>query len=430
MSATPSESRPSGAALATLFVSSGGLLGLAIYQWLELIHVRTGGTAACSVNETVNCATVWDSPFSHMVQEWLGIPVAGLGVLWGAVALLLAFLTLQRPATFRSAVKAWALVGLLSCVTFISASFQARAVCLTCLGTYALTAVYAFGAMKLLGGGAVPPARELIGGLGWGLVLTVPLFFGLLYPGSKTPLEAASVPKLDKHNPDDFDAVMATLSQREKLTAAWARNEWKNAPAHDTSMFPVHAHKGKADAPVRIVEFTDILCGHCAQFEEMLREIEGMSPEGGLSIEPRYYPLDEECNPDIKGTAGDGVRCYGAKLQICAELHPKFFLMRREFFQNQRQLDQGMMLAIAKRHGVDTDALAECIKSPATASRLGEDIAYARKFNIQGTPLVLLNGKATPPSPVFLLGMVLSGGNVDAPYFQRLPPPPPPNAPQ
>ena len=78
------------------------------------------------------------------------------------------------------------------------------------------------------------------------------------------------MPKLDKHNPDDFDAVMATLSQREKLTAAWARNEWKNAPAHDTSMFPVHAHKGKADAPVRIVEFTDILCGHCAQFEEML----------------------------------------------------------------------------------------------------------------------------------------------------------------
>lgn len=149
MSATPSESRPSGAALATLFVSSGGLLGLAIYQWLELIH-----------------------------QEWLGIPVAGLGVLWGAVALLLAFLTLQRPATFRSAVKAWVLVGLLSCVTFISASFQARAVCLTCLGTYALTAVYAFGAMKLLGGGAVPPARELLGGLGWGLVLTVPLCDG------------------------------------------------------------------------------------------------------------------------------------------------------------------------------------------------------------------------------------------------------------
>jgi hypothetical protein len=38
--------------------------------------------------------------------------------------------------------------------------------------------------------------------------------------------------------------------------------------------------------------------------------------------------------------------------------------------------------------------------------------------------LVLLNGKRAPPAPAFLLGMVLAGGNADAPWFLKLPPPP------
>jgi serine/threonine-protein kinase len=83
-----------------------------------------------------------------------------------------------------------------------------------------------------------------------------------------------------------------------------------------------------------------------------------------------------------------------------------------------------MMLAIAQRHGLDIPTLQECMKSPATQARLTEDIAYAKLFNIEGTPLVLLNGKVAPPAPAFLLGMVASGANVDAPWFLKLPPAP------
>lgn len=428
MSPPSSEPRPPRAALATLYASSVAMVGLAIYQWLELIHIRSGGTAACSVNETVNCATVWNSAFAHTIHDGLGMPIAALGVLWGAVAFALTFLWQQRPSNFRPSVKAWAIIGLLSCVTFISASVQARALCLTCVGTYALTAVYAVGALKLTGGDVIPNIGELAGGVGWGLVLSVPVYMGLLYPGSKTPGDTAALPKLEKKAGEktDVQAILDGLPEREKSMTAWARDEWKKAPAHDTSMFPVHARKGREDAPVRIVEFTDILCGHCAQFEELVHEIEAMAPAGNVSLEPRYYPLDGECNPEIKGTAGDGVRCFGAKLQICAESGPKFFAMRRELFQNQRQLDQGLMLAVAQRHGYDLGALQTCIKAPETAARLKEDIAYAKRFDIRGTPLVLLNGRNAPPAPVFLLGMAMSGGDADAPFFQTLPPPPPP----
>jgi hypothetical protein len=149
-----------------------------------------------------------------------------------------------------------------------------------------------------------------------------------------------------------------------------------------------------------------------------------MAPRENLSLEPRYYPLDKECNPDISGTANDGVRCYGAKLQICSEKNPKFFKLRAELFENQSRLDQGMMLSIAKRYGADEGELVSCMKSPETAARLAEDIAYAKKYAIEGTPLVLVNGKVAPPAPIFLMAMALSGGNPDSPLLLSLPPPP------
>ncbi len=421
----------SGFAIGTLLATSAGLVALAVYQWLELIELRAGHTPACAINATVNCAAVWDSPFSHRIHEFIGIPVAGLGVVWGAVAFTLSFMFIQRSratgdgSTFSGALKVWALLGLLSCVTFITASIQAQAVCLTCLGTYALTLGFAIGALKLIGGPVIPPSRDLVPGAGWAMVLAVPVYLGLLYPGSKTPTSTApAVPVIDTHDPRDFGATVDSMPEREKLTASWAREQWKASQPQDVSMFPVHALKGNPNAPMKVVEFTDILCGHCAQFVALFHEIESLAPAQNVSLEPRYYPLDKECNPAINSSANNGVRCYGARLQICTEKNPKFFAMRSELFENQARLDQGMMLSIAKRYGVDENELNTCMRSPETAARLAEDIAYAKKYAIEGTPLVLLNGKVAPPSPIFLMAMAMSGGDADSPVLLKLPPPP------
>lgn len=433
MSKPSTPPRPSNVAVGTLFVTSAALVGLAIYQWLELIEARNGKTPACAINETFNCTKVWDSPLAHRIHEYLGIPVAGMGVLWGVVAFTLSFLFLQRVrstgdgSTFLGALKVWAFGGLLACVMFATASFQAKAVCLTCLGTYALTIGFAIAAMGMLGGPALPPGNEFLPGLGWSFALAAPVYFGLLYPGQHTPAKPAGeamVKKLDAHDPNDFGALLATLPERDKLATSWARDQFKKSQPKDTSMFPVHLRKGDEKAPVRMVEFSDVLCGHCAQFETLHHELERMAPPGTLSFEPRYYPLDGECNPDIPSKSGNGVRCYGAKLQICAEKSPQFWKIREELFANQHQLDLGVMLSIATRHGLDGASLNECIKSPETASRLAEDIAYAKLHGIEGTPMVLVNGRVAPAVAPFIVGLVLAKADADAAYFQTLPPPP------
>lgn len=431
---TPSTStRPSGAALATLFASSGGLAGLAVYQWQELLLVRAGGTPACAVNETVNCATVWDSAFAARVHETLGMPVAALGLLWGLTALLLpALAVLQRRkgqdvSAFLAGIKLWAAAGLLSTVTFAVASFQAGAVCLTCLGTYVLTIGYGVGAFALLPRPAWPDSRFVVPGGAWALVLSAPLFLVLLYPGGKTP---QSTSKVDvqvgaQATPEQLQQWMASLSRAEKLQAAYARDVFLKSQPRDVSGFPVRLRLGPADAPVKLVEFTDIRCGHCRMFEGLLAQVVALDPTR-VSVEPRQYPLDGECNPDVQHSPGDGVRCLAAKTQICLEQHPQFLALRRELFEHQASLTKDFIVEVAGKAGLSRDALMACVDSAQTKQRLLDDVAYAKLHGIQGTPLVLVNGREAPPAPAFLIGLVLANGDANAPIFQQLPPPPSP----
>lgn len=434
MSTPSTPTRPSSAALGTLLGSSAALAGLAIYQWSELMLVRAGGTPACAVNETVNCAAVWNSPFAGQVHDLLGMPVAGLGLLWGLTALVLPVLLIvqQRKGTdvnaFLTAIKLWAGAGLLSTVTFIAASAAAKAVCLTCLGTYALTFAYGVGAFGLLPKPAWPDTRYLVPGGAWALIIAAPLFLALLYPGGLTPKSTSKV-KVDgvdtTATADQLKEWMASLSQQDKLQAAYARNVYLHSQPRDVSAFPVRTRIGPANAPIKLVEFTDVLCGHCRMFEQLLSQLIALDPSR-ISVEPRYFPLDGECNPDIQQSPKDGIRCLGAKAQLCLEQHPDFMTMRHELFEHQASLTPDLIFQLAAKAGMGKDALLACVNSPETQKRIEQDIAYGKAYGIEGTPLVLINGKEAPPAPGFLIALVLSNGDANAPIFDELPPPPTP----
>lgn len=433
MSTPSSPTRPQAAALVTLLGASAGLSALAVYQWVELLSLRSGLTPACAVNDTINCATVWDSPFAALVHDTLGMPVAALGLLWGLTALLLALgLVFQGRAgvdtsVLGASVKLWAAVGLVSTVALAGASVQAKALCLTCLGTYALTIVFAVGAFVLLPKPAWPDARVLMPGGAWALVISAPLFIALLYPGGRTPKSTSKVEVqvavAGEGGAEALRQWMSSLSERDKLQTAWAREVYLSSQPRDVSMFPVRTRIGPADAPVRVVEFTDILCGHCRVFEQLLGQLMAQSP-GRISVEPRYFPLDGECNPEVQHVAGDGIRCFGAKAQLCLEKHPRFMELRHELFSHQSSLTKDFIVQVAAKAGLGEEALSACVNSAETQARLAQDIAYAKAYGITGTPLVLVNGREAPAAPAFLIGLVLAGGDARAPIFDELPPAP------
>ena len=53
--------------------------------------------------------------------------------------------------------------------------------------------------------------------------------------------------------------------------------------------------------------------------------------------------------------------------------------------------------------------------------KLKSDIELAARYQIDGTPLVLVNGRKATSFPPFLYAMVLTGGRTDHPAFATLP---------
>jgi protein-disulfide isomerase len=434
MKAKPARPSPSKTWPAVLLGLALAEVVLALYQWRELWVVRGGGHAVCALGETVNCETVWNLPVAAQLHAWTLLPVAGLGLLWALCALALSvglWWALRRGDA--RALDAWTLalrivgaLGLLACVYLGSASYAAKVVCLTCLATYALT--LAFAATAAWGLPRPMPAlsdtsvwTQALGRIG---AVGVAAYLALLGPGLATPKKTAgSVAKLAAQGDakNELATFLAGLPPAEQQAVAESLELYRREPPPETTAFAVRHLEGPADAPVKLVEFTDLLCGHCQALQTTLEELRRVSPPGSFSVEPRQFPLDGECNKLLSGTDGRGLRCLGAKVQICLEGAPDCAQLRRKLFDAQRTLTRETLWGIASSGSTSRAELEKCVASPATQAKLEEDIAYAARFSPQGTPLVLVNGREGTPVPAFLYAMILTRGNANAPELATLP---------
>jgi serine/threonine-protein kinase len=98
--------------------------------------------------------------------------------------------------------------------------------------------------------------------------------------------------------------------------------------------------KGDANAPLRLTEFTDVLCGHCAVLHETIDRLKTTLPLRAFSVEPRQFPLDPGCNPELTGPPVNPVRCIAARAAICLEGEPDFEDFAGSLFLNQRTLTE------------------------------------------------------------------------------------------
>jgi protein-disulfide isomerase len=439
MRSSPSSRKLKVASLALLALALG-MSALAVFQWVELQVVRAGGQSVCSINAHFNCETVWTSPFAVRMHHLLHMPVAALGLVWGlaavVVSLRLVVLTFrgqpERPAV--PPVRLLGLAGLAGCLTFAVAHALTSAICLTCLATYALAAGFAAVAFFALPEPLGIERTELKSALLWAGAPVLLAYLVLLVPAQRTPEEGALPSKArglsagEMSSPEGraqaLDAFLGSLppQARQALSDMLARYRQEQVPAGAESFAP-RSILGDSRAPMRIVEFTDVLCSHCRHFSEVLRSLREKLPPGSFSVESRYFPLDSECNPSVQQSSGTGVRCLGAKAEICLEGRPEFSSVQESLFAEQAQLAAGRVEELASQGSLSRPELDACVASAVTASKLADDVRYAQLYDIEGTPLVLVNGKKAGPSPLFLFVLALAGGDPNAPAFQSLPAP-------
>jgi protein-disulfide isomerase len=440
-------------------VALGALNALwALFQWAELLLARQGGTPFCSINATFNCGLVWDSALAVAVHDVTRIPIAGWGLAWGLVATALPLVVLVDGRVLRrggsSALRFTALAGLASIAALGAASLAAGALCLGCLGTYALVLGWSWCAWRATrGAGLSEPAR---GALGAGALAAASALV-LLYPGIKTPHAttklalptsdaaagvppgAAGVPAAAAAKPatpgpfngpptgdpvrdDLLKRFMATLDAPTKQAMSDLLAAYRDATPAALGQ-PRWLAMGDANAAVRVTEWTDPMCPHCAMLHDVLDEIKKSVPPGLLSVEPRHFPLDGFCNPGVQRKSEDGARCVGALASICLEGDPRGFEATGALFAARAQTVDAVYEAFKPFR--DAVQLKKCVDSEGTKKKLQDDIAAAMQFNIEGTPLVLVNGRELRFVPPLLYALVLTGGAWQNAAFADLPPPRP-----
>ena len=424
--------RPSATSLGAL-VGLGVLTALwSLFLWSQLLLSRSGGTPFCTLGEAATCGALWDAAFSRGVHAWTGLPIAAWGVAWGLAAAALPLFVLMTlaesgsAATLVTACRVTAAGGVVGVFVLGGVAAAAGAFCAGCFTTYIFVAGYAgialFGWQHL----GVP---DLARGAAQAFGTLAAAFLVLLYPGRATPKSAAEVgrqavaqstPRAPGAAPTTATPVasfIATLAPGLQQTLADAMLQHRGGIA--LSLPPPRALIGSAAAPVRITEFTDVLCDHCAQLHETIGEIERRA-SGTFQLEPRQFPLDAACNPAVQ-RSGSPIRCLAAKAQICFEGRDGAFEYSGALFAKQKTLTEGDIFSLAEPH-LKRAELEACVLSADTKKKLADDIALALRYEPDGTPLVLVNGKKASAFAPFLYALVLTGGSADDPAFAALPP--------
>lgn len=432
----------------------------ALFQWAELLLARAGSTPFCTVDETFNCSQVWDSAFAVGVHNATQIPIAGWGLIWGIAATVLPLAALVDDRWLgrglSSSLRLTALGGIASVGAFATASFIAGALCIGCIGTYVLVIIWAlltWRATSSTGFAEAPRGAALAFGV------VVVGFLVLLVPGMRTPHAEAklSIPGSDKPvsssssspkpatvaNKDapagDFDGpatgdpardellerFVGTLDAQSKQLMSDLLTAYRGAKAVSLPA-PRDVTLGDPKAALRITEWTDPLCPHCAMLHDTLGEILRTVPPGLFYVESKHFPLDGFCNSGVTRKSEDGLRCVGAKAQICLEGDPKAFEASGALFKARAQTVDAVYEALKPYR--DTAKLKKCVASDQTQKALDDDVQQALALNIEGTPLVLFNGREIRPFGPLVYALILTGGADKHPAFRDLPAPRPPAA--
>jgi serine/threonine-protein kinase len=321
-----------------------------------------------------------------------------------------------------TAIRAVAAAGVLSVLVFLGVSAAAGQFCVGCFATYILVAGYAGIALQAWRPFGLPQPER---GLALAGGATAAAFLALLYPGMRTPRSAAEAGQKavaaaagSVTASPELGSFVASLEPQLKQTLSDALFLYRNGPRFPLP--PARRLTGSKDAAIRITDFTDIRCEHCAQLHETLRELARVAPAGSFGSEPRQFPLDGECNPAVQ-RAEDPVRCLAARALICLEDHAEADAFASKLFAKQAALTAPEVYQLASPYRPRHE-LERCVASAETAAKLRDDIELALKYEPDGTPIVLINGRKASAFAPFLYAMVLTGGSPDHPAFAALPP--------
>jgi protein-disulfide isomerase len=144
--------------------------------------------------------------------------------------------------------------------------------------------------------------------------------------------------------------------------------------------------KGKASAPIRVVEYTDFQCPACAQAAKDVKE-EFLKNPDQIHIELKYFPLS--------------MHHFARRAAIyaeCAAEQGKFWPFHDVLYSSQGAWSKmtsadPYFSQLAALLGVDGVRLSACVNGGVMEARIVKDIKEGESLGVNATPTFLVNGK-------------------------------------
>lgn len=183
------------------------------------------------------------------------------------------------------------------------------------------------------------------------------------------------------------DENLSTLEQTSSQQAQIGADDTTgSAPQQAASMQVLiegRPFRGKADAPVTLVEFTDYQCPFCGRhFRETLPQLLD-EYEDSVKFVILNFPLSS-IHPFAQKAS---------EAAECAYDQGKFWEYHDNLFENQAALDTASLKTYAEEIGLDSDVFNACLDSGTKVELVLGDFRDGQSFGVTGTPTFFINGQ-------------------------------------
>jgi uncharacterized membrane protein/protein-disulfide isomerase len=368
------------------------LLGLGASTVSSYVHYQLltnpSYTSFCDVNASVSCTQAYLSQYG----SFMGVPVASAGVIFFAIAAVLAGVAGSPRSKARE--NAAGYVFLLSTVGLAFALYLAYAsyiqlgiFCILCAITY----VSVIGLFVVSGGATKFPmttipsraARDLrtMTSTPAALVLLLALGAGSAALIVAFPNESSAAAAQEQAYAN-FQPLSA--AERKQVEDWWA--------VQPTVDLPIPADEG---TKVLVVKFSDYQCPACRTAFEALKPVLAKYEGQPVQFIKKHYPLEGECNPNAAGMNHYG-SCEAAVAYEMAKGTPHLAKLDEWLFDNQQRLTRDVVREAAREQAGIEDFEA---RYDAVLQTVRTDASLGKLVQVSSTPTIFINGRKIPCCP-------------------------------
>ncbi|MBW1856575.1 MAG: thioredoxin domain-containing protein, partial [Deltaproteobacteria bacterium] len=146
-------------------------------------------------------------------------------------------------------------------------------------------------------------------------------------------------------------------------------------------------HKGKTDAPVTLVVFTDFECLYCSTWAETLDTMLKTFPKE-VKVVFKNYTIPYHKQAELAAVAA-----------LSAGEQGEFWEMHDLLFKNQKRLGKEDILGYAKGLGLNLTKFKKSLESKALKAIIDQDKAQGKTLGVRNIPTTFINGRSLMGSP-------------------------------